>query len=81
MRIYEYLDKGIRGFTFLIGHRFESFATVKGRKRVNLRKLFLKTELRERNLNDLYEMPDKEYVIYMTIPPNKFKDASKKKRI
>ena len=83
VRIYEYLrENGIRSFIFLVGHRFESFAIVKGRKRVNLKKLLLKTKLRERDLNDEYEMPDKELLIDMIIPPDKFRDAaSRKKRI
>ena len=86
VRIYEYLrENGIRSFIFLVGRRFESFAMVKGRKRINLKKLLLKTKLRERDLNDEYEMPDKELLINMIIPPNKLKDASmgisRKKRI
>ncbi len=82
VKIYEYLEEnGIRSFIFLVGNWFESFATVKGRKRVNLKKLFLKTKLRERNLNGKDPMPDKELLIDIIIPPNKFNDACKEKRI
>jgi len=64
VKIYKYLsENGIRNFIFLVGNLFESFATVKGRKRVNLKKLFLKTKLRKRDLNNKYEMPDEELLI------------------
>lgn len=71
MRIYEYLAKGgRREYMFLVGPWYDSFAIVKGRKRVNLKKLLLKTELRKRrNLGEEYEKPDKEYVIDMSFDP------------
>jgi hypothetical protein len=83
VKIYEYLrENGIRSFIFLVDPWFESFATVKGRKRVNLKKLLLKTKLRKRDLSDVYEIPDKELLVDMIIPPDKFRDAaSRKKRI
>jgi len=69
VKIYEYLrENGIRSFIFLVGYRFESFAMVKGRKRINLKKLLLKTKLRERDLNDEYEIPDKEYSFNLHLP-------------
>ena len=82
VRIYEYLAKGgKREYIFLVGSWYESFVTVKGRKRVNLKKLFLKTKLRKRNLHDVYETPDKELLIDMRVPLDKFRDVSKEKRI
>lgn len=80
MKIYEYLrESGIRSFIFLVGHRFESFETVKGRKRVNLKRLFIRTTLRERDQEDVYQKPDKELLVDMIIPPDNV--SSKKKRI
>ena len=76
VKIYESLGKnGIRIYTFLVGYWYESFAIVYGRKRVNLRKLLLKTKLRKRSLDEENAMPDKEYVIDMKIPLDKFRDV------
>jgi hypothetical protein len=83
VKVYEYLgENGIRSFIFLVGPWLDSFATVKGRKRVNLKKLFLKTKLRKRNPAEKYQKPDKELLIDMIIPLDKLRDvSSKKKRI
>ena len=80
VKVYEYLKKEGRYYIFLAsssGHEYESFIRVKGRKKINLRKLFLRTNLQLRDLDCTYLVPDREYEFDLT--DNEV--TSKKKRV
>jgi len=41
----------------------------------------MRTTLKKENPKNKYQKPDKELLVDMIIPPRKFKDAGRKKRI
>jgi hypothetical protein len=66
VKVYVYFGLGgLRHYIFLVGPYHESFARIKGRKRIRLEQLFKKTKLEKRDLNSEYQKPDKEYMFYV----------------
>ena len=64
VNIYEYNRRhGVREYTFLVNFRYESVVRRRGRKRVNIIKLFkrIRTKLMKVDPRSKYEQPDQEY--------------------